>query len=468
MSIRVYTNSNFPVEIVDVVKLYNHDVVIVQDISQADVVYMLDVGAVVTNSCSYGSVSHTNSFDNCEDILHSVRLQKRYAKMVVYQCMVEVTGVHQPWGCLTGIRPTRLAYQLSDEGLQWQSVYAQQFDVREDKIDLVSKTLVQQQALRTVDDSRADMYVAIPFCKTRCSYCSFTSGELSQLSKHVDTYVQRLIEDIKVTQQLARNDNITLGNLYFGGGTPTTLTASQLDEVMSVIDFVPVEYTVEAGRPDTIDNDKLAVMAKHGVGRISINPQTFNDSVLSAIGRQHTGQDIIQCYDMARTYDFDINMDLIAGLPTESYEMFCYSIDTAIRLQPDNITVHTLAIKQGSILSQQEITDRTSEVSAMIQYAHTQLMLAGYNPYYMYRQKYMSDNLENIGFCKEGKQCLYNINMMEETNNILACGANGISKRVFSKQNRLERSANAKDVITYNQRLMVYLGKKEALFAQKH
>ncbi len=464
MTISVYTNFAYPTEICDVVKLFS-SVVLVDRIDDADLVHSIELDeGHIRNSCSYGGVVKNSSHGNYADRLVSVRMQKRYAKISVYLCLVEACGVSQPWGCLTGIRPTRLAYQLTDEGLDWAQCFRDTFGVSEGKIQLVADILEQQQGLRVVDDSSADMYVAVPFCKTRCSYCSFTSGELSQLQKYVPAYVDALIADIDYTHALA-GDKYRLNNLYFGGGTPTTLTAEQLDRVMDAIQFVPSEYTVEAGRPDTIDSDKLDVMAKYGVNRISINPQTFNDSVLEAIGRKHSGQDIIDCYHMARQYPFDINMDLIAGLPTESYEMFCYSLDKAIELDPDNITVHTLAVKHGSVLSQQQLDDRTCEVSAMVGYAHARLYEAGYKPYYMYRQKYMSDNLENVGFCKPGKQCRYNINMMEETNNILACGANAISKRVFASQNRLERTANAKDVITYNDRLSVYLDKKGVLFA---
>ncbi len=464
MRIAVYTNFAHPTEICDVAKLYSNDVVLVDNIGDADLVHNIDISnSTIVNSCSYGGVSCSDSSCNYDDTLISVRMQKRLSKTLVYNCLVQATGITQPWGCLTGIRPTRLAYQLTEEGLDWRQSFVETFGVSNSKIQLVADILEQQRGLRVIDDNTADMYVAVPFCKTRCSYCSFTSGELSLLQRYVPTYVDRLVDDVTYTQQLA-SGRYHLNNLYFGGGTPTTLTAEQLDRVMGAIDFVPAEYTVEAGRPDTIDSAKLDVMLQHGVNRISINPQTFNDSVLEHIGRQHSGQDIVDCYQMARQYPFDINMDLIAGLPTESYDMFCYSIDKAIELSPDNITVHTLAVKQGSVMSHQQTLERTSEVSAMVQYAHDKLYTAGYKPYYMYRQKYMSDNLENVGFCKSGKQCRYNINMMEETNNILACGANAISKRVFSSQNRLERTANAKDVITYNERLSVYLDKKGALF----
>jgi oxygen-independent coproporphyrinogen-3 oxidase len=286
------------------------------------------------------------------------------------------------------------------------------------------------------------------------------------MKKYVEPYVESLCQDIKATLQFAREKNITLRNVYFGGGTPTSLSAVQLDRVLSEIDFTPIEFTVEAGRPDTIDMDKLAVLKKHGVQRISINPQTFNQSVLDVVGRKHSVEDIYNKYEMAKSLGFIVNMDLIAGLPTETYPMFCHSVDCAIKLSPDNITVHTLALKHGSVLKCQNYTQPHEQVvSQMVEYSHDMLHKAGYVPYYMYRQKYMTENLENVGFCKSGKPCLYNIGIMEETTNILACGTNAISKKISVHQNRIERAANAKDVITYIERNEDYLNKKFQLFS---
>ena len=237
--------------------------------------------------------------------------------------------------------------------------------------------------------------------------------------------------------------------------------ARQLEDVLSEITFAPVEFTVEAGRPDTIDGEKLRVLKDHGVHRISVNPQTFNQSVLDAVGRKHTVQAIYDSFGIEA--GFAVNMDLIAGLPTETYEMFCHSVDCAVGLQPENLTVHTLALKHGTALKEQRYaTD--GDVEKMVEYAHSQARAQGYLPYYMYRQKYMSQNLENVGFCKEGRQCLYNIGMMEEVTDILACGANAISKKISAAENRIERAANAKDVITYVQRIDDYMQKKFALF----
>ena len=378
--------------------------------------------------------------------------------------MVKVTGKHAPWGSLTGIRPTKLARQLTLEGLDWKDTFSDLFDVSERKTKLVGDILDQQQGLCDYNDGCADLYVGIPFCLTRCSYCSFTSGEIGRMKKYVEPYVDTLAKELRSTLDFAKANGIAISNVYFGGGTPTSLSAVDLARLLDQIDVTPREYTIEAGRPDTIDADKLQVFADHGVGRVSINPQTFNQSVLDAVGRKHTVQDIYDKYQLAKSFGFTVNMDLIAGLPTETYEMFCHSVDSAIALGADNITVHTLALKHGSLLKEQNYCGEESVVGSMVEYSHEKLYVAGYVPYYMYRQKYMQDNLENVGFCKPNTPCLYNIDIMEEVADILACGTNGISKKISVSQNRIERAANPKDVITYLERCDEFLQKKFALF----
>ena len=325
--------------------------------------------------------------------------------------------------------------------------------------------LTCQEGLRNSSDSLVDIYVGIPFCLTRCSYCSFTSGEIGKLKQYVEPYVEKLAFEITQSIELAHDNGFRINNVYFGGGTPTSLSASQLNRLLSLFDFPIREFTVEAGRPDTIDLEKLEVLSRNNVHRISINPQSFNDQTLRIVGRNHTSQDIIEKFNLARKFDFDINMDLIAGLPQESYEMFRHSVDQAISLNPDNITVHSLALKKGSILKENDALLQSEQtVSDMIDYSHSRLLDSAFLPYYMYRQKYVSANLENVGFCREGKQCLYNIDIMEETTSIMACGCNAISKRVFHEQNRIERQANPKDVITYLNNFDVYLTAKKKLF----
>lgn len=462
---KLYTNFPYPTEVHDVAKLFFADVELCVE-QDADVKL---VESVYGANYSYVATCGETTAEQCVDVsgeseLHSIRLRKRFAKLAIYDLLVKVTGKCMPWGSLTGIRPTKLADQLAREGLDWQSTFTDVLGVSESKTKLVADILRTQGELRNHKEGCADLYVGIPFCVTRCSYCSFTSGELSRLQKYVEPYIAALCEDITKTLQFAREKGIRINNVYFGGGTPTSLSASQLDKVMSCIDVKPVEFTVEAGRPDTIDKDKLDVFAKHGVHRVSINPQSFNQSVLDVIGRKHSVQDIYDKYQLAQSYGFSVNMDLIAGLPTETQEMFCHSVDEAIALSPDNITVHTLALKHGSALKEQNYAG-AYDVSKMVEYSHAKLYQAGYLPYYMYRQKYMAENLENVGFCKPNTPCLYNIGIMEEISDILACGTNAISKRIISAENRIERSANAKDVITYVERNADYLDKKFKLFS---
>ncbi len=461
----LYTDFCYPTEIHDVVKLFFDDAELCSEPDGADICVTEERSDSSFRyvATAYG-ISHTE-FVNASgcDKLQTARLRKRYAKIAVYNLMTAVTGKTMPWGSLTGIRPTKLAEQLQREGMDWQKAFVQLLGVSEDKTNLVADILRTQGDLRTHRSGCADLYVGVPFCVSRCSYCSFTSGEIDRLKKYVSPYVEALKRDITQTIEFAKQRGISLKNVYFGGGTPTSLGATQLDEILSCIDFVPQEYTVEAGRPDTIDRDKLNVFQKHGVQRISINPQTFNQSVLDAIGRKHTVTDIYEKYDLAKSFGFTVNMDLIAGLPTETLEMFCNSVDRAIQLNPDNITVHTLALKHGSALKEQNYS-ADADVSKMVDYSRARLYESGYVPYYMYRQKYMAQNLENVGYCKPDKPCLYNIGIMEEVSDILACGTNAISKKIISDDNRIERSANAKDVITYIERNSDYMERKFKLF----
>lgn len=460
------TNFLYPTEIQDVLKLFFADAELAQN---ADITLTeTQEDTSFFYKATFGGKSHVERVDVCgTDELQSIRLRKRFAKLCLYNLLAECTGKNMPWGSLTGIRPTKLACQLAAEGQNWQQVFTNTLGVSQEKTQLVADILATQGNLRDYAQNTADLYVGIPFCVTRCSYCSFTSGEIARMKKYVEPYVDALCKDITQTLQFARQNGIRLRNVYFGGGTPTSLTAEQLDKVLCCIDFVPEEFTVEAGRPDTLDAEKLAVLKNHGVQRVSVNPQTFNQSVLDAIGRKHTVQDIYDKYALAHDNGFVVNMDLIAGLPSETYQMFCHSVDCAIALSPENITVHTLALKHGSVLKLQNYADsHASEVAKMVEYAHATLRKAGYVPYYMYRQKYMTENLENVGFCKPGYPCLYNIGIMEEVSDILACGTNAISKKISVGENRIERSANAKDVITYIQRNEDYLAKKFQLFAK--
>lgn len=461
----LHTNFNYPTEIQDVAKLFFDDVQLTDENARLSLTESCS-GEVFCYIAQYDGLSHQEKADvHGVDELQKVRLKKRFAKLCVYNLLVQVTGKSMPWGSLTGIRPTKLACQLQAEGCDWKKTFTDVLGVSPEKTQLVEDILQTQGNLRNFDENAADLYVGIPFCVTRCSYCSFTSGEIDRMKKYVEPYVESLCNDVRQTVRFAREKGIVLRNVYFGGGTPTSLNAEQLDRVLSEIDFQPLEFTVEAGRPDTIDEAKLQVMKNHGVHRISINPQTFNQSVLDTIGRKHSVAEIYDKFELAQKYGFVVNMDLIAGLPTETYEMFCHSVDCAVELSPHNVTVHTLALKHGSILKLQNYHEQQGEVAKMVEYSHKKLRENGYVPYYMYRQKYMTENLENVGFCKPDTPCVYNIGIMEEVSNILACGTNAISKRVTASENRIERAANAKDVITYIERNQDYLDKKFKLFS---
>ncbi|MDE7454407.1 MAG: coproporphyrinogen dehydrogenase HemZ [Clostridia bacterium] len=465
--IKLFTNFHYATELLDVVKLFYAQVEQVTEQTSADITVTETInGNVAHYVCNYCQIVCTSQFDLTSNELVNTRYAKRHAKIALYNALVKATGKTMPWGSLTGIRPTKLARQLTKEGLIWQDTFTDVLGVSQEKVLLVADILKQQGNLATPSQNSADLYIGIPFCVSRCSYCSFTSGEIQRLQKYVEPYVDALCNDIKQTIQFASQRNIRLTNVYFGGGTPTSLTAEQLDKVMDCVTFNPCEYTVEAGRPDTITADKLDVLKRHGVHRLSINPQTFNQSVLDTVGRKHSVEDIYDKFQMALSYGFIVNMDLIAGLPSETVDMFRYSINEAIRLAPHNITVHTLALKHGSILKEANYSNQENDVKQMVEYAHKQLYKAGYLPYYMYRQKYMSDNLENVGFCKPDTVCAYNVGIMEEVTNIMACGTGAISKRIFSAEDRIERAANAKDVITYVNRTQDYIDKKLELFTK--
>lgn len=458
------------------------------DLAEVIRLFFDDVRVTLADSCEEASLSHFLLFENgcwinkveCNSVssrnvfsaarLNSIelkRLQKRYAKLCVYDCLQRVKPTELAWGALTGIRPTKLACELSARTGDYKNDFRELFHVSENKIALVDAILGQQEGLREANDDEADVYVGIPFCLSRCSYCSFTCGEISRLTKYVAPYLDALEREISAVKALSAEKKLKIKNIYFGGGTPTSISAESLDRLLSLFgEYSPREFCVEAGRPDTIDEEKLEVMARRGVNRISVNPQSFNQRILDGVGRNHSVEDIYLKHSMAKKFGFDINMDLIAGLPGESLNEFKRSVDCAADLKPENITVHTLALKKGSLLKERglSLADREKCVADMVDYARERLCSAGYFPYYLYRQKYMTNNLENVGYCLKGKQGRYNIDIMEETTSILACGSNAISKRVFSAQNRIERFANPKDIPTYIDKLDKLTAGKENLF----
>lgn len=471
--VRLYTNLPFLAsELIDVAKLFMHGELFeyTSNITQANIIHILtcENDAIIKNQCQYKNKTYCNTFTLSKqwDKLELKRFIKRYAKLAAYHCLKQVFDKQMPWGALTGIRPTKLAYEFLAENLDFKEMFKNVFDVSDKKITVVERILKAQQGFRYFDDKVVNFYVGIPFCTSRCSYCSFTAGEIKKLNNFIQPYLTALNMEIKETLNLIEESGKKVKNIYFGGGTPTSIPLSELDRLLAHFDNIKAdEFTVEAGRPDTITEQTLQVLKSHAVNRISINPQSFNQRVLDIVGRKHTVKDIVDKLVLAKRYDFIVNMDFIAGLPTETFAEFKNSIDKAISLIPDNITVHTLALKKGSELKQSNVPAAyDGAVSDMVDYSYQMLTTRGYEPYYLYRQKYMTDNLENIGYAKSGTLSKYNIDIMEETTSILACGSNAITKRVFSTGNRIERAAAPKDLSTYINKIDDLIKNKKQLF----
>lgn len=419
-------------------------------------------GKVVNTITINGKVfAYGNLIGNITDEIEKKRLVKRYAKLSTYKALCKFLGVELPWGALTGIRPTKLAYQQIEKEGDFVEFFTDVMKVSPQKTSLIKSILDTQKGIYTKNDDNTDFFVFIPFCPSRCKYCSFISADIKSAKKHVDDYVTALIDEINFSKQFIKN----LRSIYIGGGTPVSLSDEHLERILTAIDDINtgVEFTVEAGRPDAITLSNLQILKRHKVTRICINPQSFLDKTLVALGRNHTAQDIEEKFMLAKDM-FDINMDLIAGLEGESFEDFKYSLDKAVSLSPQNITVHTLCIKRGSRLALTESRLSGQVVDKMVEYAQQTLIENGYSPYYLYRQKNMAGNLENVGYCKPNKACVYNIDIMEEICANVACGANAISKRVFSGGERIEREASPKDIATYLQKLETIKQNKFKLF----
>ena len=394
------------------------------------------------------------------------RLRKRMAKTGLYGLMKQMTGRQLPWGSLTGIRPTRLLYEQIEKGLPTKNAINKvimEYDVTREKAELLGEISDMQRGIREAEADQFDLYIGIPFCTTRCAYCSFSSGELGD-GKLVAPYVEALLKEIHNCGDMMRRAGRKVRAAYIGGGTPTAIPCGELRKIIEAAQAEfpgAVEWTVEAGRPDTIDMEKLAMLKEMGVERISVNPQTFCDATLERVGRAHTGADTVRAYEQAREAGFeDINMDLIAGLPGEDLETFQATIDRVIELDPESVTVHSLAIKRSSKLHEELHVNEgghtrvdEEEAGRMIELARKLLTEKGWKPYYIYRQKYMAGNLENVGYAKPGKACLYNIGNMEETVSVLALGAGAITKWLFDRERRIERAPNVKNIEEYISRV---------------
>lgn len=380
------------------------------------------------------------------------------------------------WGIVTGVRPSKLMASIIDEVGEEKARerFIEKYLAKPEKAELAFQVAkMEERIIKTATGDSFSLYISIPYCPTRCSYCSFVSHSISneKAKDLIPQYVEFLCEELKVTAKIAEQNGLCLKSVYWGGGTPTTLTSEQLDKILTVIEenfdlSNCIEYTVEAGRPDTITKEKLDTLKKHNVNRISINPQTFKNSVLKEIGRCHTAEETVEKYNLAREIGFNaINMDLIVGLPTDTIEGFKYSLEQAIALNPENITVHTLSLKRSStIVTEDEKGNLDATITSdMVEYAITRLTENGYKPYYMYRQSKSLGNLENVGWCKNDKECYYNVYMMSECQTVLSVGAGSVIKLKEPDGKHIERIFNFKFPFEYVSRFSELIERKDRI-----
>ncbi|MFD3156429.1 coproporphyrinogen III oxidase [Haloimpatiens sp. FM7330] len=404
---------------------------------------------------------------------------KSFIKKALFEFFTYKTGKQMPWGTLIGIRPSKKTLELLQEGYNDDEIieyFKYNTCTRRDKVQLCVDIAKNESKFVNKEKNSISVYIDMPFCPTRCLYCSFASNPIGSCKKIVEPYLNALYKEIDRMSKFIKEHHLKIECVYFGGGTPTSVSDEQFRNVMKNIHkhFVYKndikEFTVECGRPDSITLNKLKTMKEFNVNRISINPQSMNEKTLKLIGRNHTPQDIIDKFNMARKVGFDsINMDIIVGLPGENSSDIIKTCSEIEKLNPDNLTVHGLSVKRGSRLHENIINKKKFEMQSQeelnkmfnetVKLAHN----LGMKPYYMYRQKNMVGNMENIGYTKEKKECIYNIEMIEERQTIIAVGADAVSKVIFLDENRIERFPNIKDVREYINRIDEKMGKKEKL-----
>ena len=467
-------NHNFHFELENLTRLFfpNEKITVIRDFSepQPPCIYT-EVSDKITISVNIGSFNKSETavkkLTDDDNELVSAQL--------LYKLLCDFTGLTQPWGILTGVRPVKLLRRLAEESNEEQAVkkFENDFFVSNEKIALSRETEHNERKILELSKPESfSLYVGIPFCPSRCSYCSFVMASIERAEKLIEPYTKLLCEEIKRTAEIANKLGLRLETVYFGGGTPTTLSAEQLDTVLRTVNksfdmSTCREFTVEAGRPDTIDIAKLLALKENKVDRISINPQTVNDEVLKTIGRKHTAQQFFEAFELARKCGFDnINTDLIAGLPTDTPESFKNSLDSIVRLNAECITVHTLCMKRASRLTTEGVTldlQQARDAREMLAYTQNILGQNEYIPYYMYRQSRMVGNLENVGWSKKGFESLYNVYVMDETHTILACGSGGVTKLKRNNPDYLERIFNFKYPYEYIDRFDELIQRKSGI-----
>lgn len=467
-------NHNFHFELENLTRLFfpNEKITVIRDFSEPQPPYIYtEVSDKITISVNIGSFNKSETavkkLTDDDNELVSAQL--------LYKLLCDFTGLTQPWGILTGVRPVKLLRRLAEESSEEQAVkkFEKDFFVSNEKIALSRETEHNEQKILELSKPESfSLYVGIPFCPSRCSYCSFVMASIERAEKLIEPYTKLLCEEIKRTAEIANKLGLRLETVYFGGGTPTTLSAEQFDTVLGTVNksfdmSTCREFTVEAGRPDTIDIAKLSALKENKVDRISINPQTVNDEVLKTIGRKHTAQQFFDAFELARKCGFDnINTDLIAGLPTDTPESFKNSLDSIVRLNAECITVHTLCMKRASRLTTEGVTldlQQARDAREMLAYTQNILGQNEYIPYYMYRQSRMVGNLENVGWSKKGFESLYNVYVMDETHTILACGSGGVTKLKRNNPDYLERIFNFKYPYEYIDRFDELIQRKSGI-----
>lgn len=433
------------------------------------ITYLKDdkIGCEVNLFCGNGK--REASVDNKDEKEQELILAK-----LLYDIFTSLTGIIPSWGVLTGVRPSKLMRNLIAENGEDEAVdyFRNELLVSDKKTSLaLSVAKAEDRIIALSGEKSYSLYVSIPFCPTRCSYCSFVSHSIAQAKKLIPDYVRLLCDELREISVIADKLGLKLETIYFGGGTPTSLDESSFkavtDAVSEYFDVENVrEYTIEAGRPDTLNKEKIEIMKNAGVTRISINPQTFNAEVLQNIGRKHSPEMTLEAFKMAREAGFDnINMDFIAGLPGDTYDSFRNSIDTAVSLNPENITIHTLALKRAAnIVTKGETDSVCRETAKMLDYADSALHLEEYFPYYMYRQSKTVGNNENVGWSKKDRECLYNIYMMEEIHTVLAAGGGAVTKLKSQEDGRIERIFNFKYPYEYISRFDELLERKKYIY----
>ena len=439
-----------------------------QDIS---VITKKEKNIISVDAKVYGkAMTKSATLEQDEDIAYAM-------SVLLFDVLSSLTGFKPPWGILFGVRPAKLMHRYANElgEENARNLFIDRFLASPNKANLALEVMNHENRVISLSQTNSfSLYISIPFCPTRCNYCSFVSHSIERTQKLVNPYVELLCKELEYTSKIAKDLNLRLETIYWGGGTPTTLSAEQLSKILTVINDCFVlndlrEYTVEAGRPDTITEQKLFALKKFGVDRISINPQTFNDNVLVEIGRRHTAQMTVDSFLLARECGFDnINMDLIAGLPCDTLDSFRNSVDSAISLGADSVTIHTLAKKSASYIvtddKEYDLSDRLL-TSSMVDYSYERLKSELYHPYYMYRQSKSLGNLENVGWAQDGRECLYNVFMMDETHSVFAVGAGAVTRLINQNTGYIERIYNYKYPYEYIDHFDEVLKRKDGIIS---